>query len=174
MEIKLFGVEIMYLYFPKILDLPICQSYFEKKIRDWMQNVRLLYTITVNYSGGDTVSCTCSTFEFLSRVNLSGLSLYCTWTGKAGATRLTRSDFMIHTIDLLLLQICVEKVNLSWYYCYLTVTWLLQLCDPVVHLGLIFSKSVIKQDLVCYILWIENIAPLNSSSIEGIIKHFRF
>ena len=162
----------MYLYFPKILDLPICQSYFEKKIRDWMQNVRLLYTITVNYSGGDTVSCTCSTFEFPSRVNLFGL--YCTWTVEAGATRLTRSDFMIHTIDLLLLQICVEKVNLSWYYCYLTVTWLLQLCDPVVHLGLILSKSVIKQDLVCYILWIKNIAPLNSSSIEGIIKHFRF
>ena len=126
MEIKLFGVKIMYLYFPKILDLPICQSYFEKKIRDWMQNVRLLYTITVNYSGGDTVSCTCSTFEFPSRVNLFGL--YCTWTGKAGATRLTRSDFMIHTIDLLLLQICVEKVNLSWYYCYLTLTWLLLDC----------------------------------------------
>ena len=39
-----------------------------------------------------------STFEFPSRVNLSGPSLYCTspWKGLAGATRLMRSDFMLH------------------------------------------------------------------------------
>ena len=133
-------------------------------------NVRTLYTITVNYSGGDTGNCTCSIFEFPSRVNLSGLSLYCTWTGKAGATRLTRSDFMIHMIDLLLLQICVEKVNFSWYYCYLTVTTLWPRCSSRSD----FKQKCNKTRFSLLYIWIENIAPLNSSSIEGIIKHFRF
>ena len=115
-------------------------------------------------------TCSRSTFEFPSRVNLSGLSLYCTWTGKAGATRLTRSDFMIHMIDLLLLQICVEKVNFSWYYCYLTVTTLWPRCSSRSD----FKQKCNKTRFSLLYIWIENIAPLNSSSIEGIIKHFRF
>ena len=48
---------------------------------------------------GSTGTGSCSTFEFPSRVNLSRPSLYCTWLyekGLAGATRLTRSDFMLH------------------------------------------------------------------------------
>ena len=72
-----------------------------------------------------------STFEFPSRVSLSGPSLYCIaqtlvkWSrhsiGLAGATRLTRSDFRLHLL-LLMGQKCVEwlkdRLSLVLYNIY--------------------------------------------------------
>ena len=76
------------------------------------------YAITMINMGGRWTTGSCSTFEFPSLVNLSGLSLYCIARtldkssrhsiGLASATRLTWSDFRLNLL-LLKGQGCVEQ-----------------------------------------------------------------
>ena len=59
---------------------------------------RAAVTVHLNFRAG-------STFP-------AGPSLHCTyslWTGLAGATRLTRSDFMLHIVEFTKGQICVKN-----------------------------------------------------------------
>ena len=58
-----------------------------------VRDVTSLVVLTKTWGDFPYFTGSCSKFEFPSRVNHCGPSLY--WTGLAGATRLTRSDFML-------------------------------------------------------------------------------
>ena len=95
----------MFWYFPFITKV----FYWNTLLKIWFRYIFLKTRININPSyynnliqivQGYPYTDSRSTFEFPSRVNLSVPSLYCTylalWTGLGGATKLTRSDFMLH------------------------------------------------------------------------------